>query len=266
MSIQEAQAIQDTAARHQTQLRKKQQFIGSFKGIHVLPKSENKSSFLLNALEEIGASHSERRHTELAKRKVQARRENLIKYKEEMQDIVKKVPTLNKSGKLDTLVKEILSHTDLTHDVILRRLDAQYKDVSFKYLALGHIEHKLEKALQRAVSENNSRVIIKLTNALHHVRRASNYLLRSSKKRDILAGINIAEISDQFESNLGLDDAENLIGFYRDSVLDYKTLSVAYGKILEKYGVERFFVGIDYLLQALGSDMGAKGSSISLLN
>jgi type III secretion protein W len=266
MPVREAQIVQHVEQLQKTQQQKKNEFIGSFKSIRILPRDASHHSIILNALEEAGAIHSDRRQTEISKRKIEARRGNLLQTQEDMRDIVQKVPKLNKNKQLDTLIKEILSHTDLTRDVILKRLDTLFKDVSFKYLALAHTEYKLEMALEQAIAEGNNRVANKLTNALFHVRRALSYLLKTSKKRDILAGINIAEISDKFDTNLGLDDAENLIGFYRDAVLDYKTLSVAYQKLLEKYGPERFFVGIDYLLQALGSDMGAKGSSISMIN
>ncbi len=266
MSVRESHAVEAIAAHHQSQLKKKHEFIGSFNGIKILTKDVSNGSIILDAMEEIGSSMSERRHTELSKRKIQARRGNLLKTKEEIKSIVQKVPTLNKNKQLDTLIKEILSHTDLTHDVILNRLNSLFKDISFKYLALAHTEHKLEIALKQAIAENNNRVANKLTNALFYVRRALRYLLKSSNKRDILAGINIAEISDKFDSNLGLDDTENLIGFYRDAVIDYKTLTIAYQKLLDKYGSLRFFVGIDYLLQALGADMSAKGSSISKVN
>ena len=266
MSIREAQSIQEVVSHQQIQLQRKSIFNGSFKNIRILPKDPTGRSIILDAIEEAGAAFAGRRHTEISKRKIEARRANLLKTKEEILDIVKKVPKLNKNKQLDTLIKEILSHTDLTREVILNRLDSQFKDISFKYLALAHTEYKLDLALKQAIAENNNRVVNKLTNALFHVRRALNYLLTTSKRRDILAGINIAEISDKFDSNLGLDNTEELIGFYRDSVLDYKTLSVAYVKILEKYGTERFFVGVDYLLQALGADMGAKGSSITTNN
>lgn len=260
--VREVRSAQEAAAHQHKLIDNKKLHAGFFKSIRIFTKSTSDGSMILNALEEAGSAVSGRRQTDISKRKIVARRSNLLKNKEEIEEIVKKVPKLNKNKQLDTLIKEILSHTNLTREVILNRLDQEFKDISFKYLALAHTEHKLDQALKQAIAENNNRVVNKLTNALFEVRRALSYLLSKSKKRDILVGINIAEISDKFDSNLGLDDTENLIGFYRDSVLDYKTLSVAYVKILEKYGTERFFVGIDYLLQALGADMGAKGSSI----
>lgn len=265
MPVRQSQAVTNEVQAQQTQLNKKRLFDGTFKGIRIMPKTADNVSLIMNALEEVGSSHSEKRQSDINKRKVEAKRGNLLKTQEEIEEIVQKVPKLNKNRQLDTLIKEILSHTDLNKEVILKRLDSFFKDVSFKYLALANTEYKLEKALQQAIKDNNNRVANKLNNALFHVRQALGYLLKNSKKRDILAGINIAEVSDQFDS-FGLDDAENLIGFYRDAVLDYKTLSVAYQKLLEKYGIAGFFVGIDFLLQALGSDMGAKGSSISTVN
>jgi type III secretion system YopN/LcrE/InvE/MxiC family regulator len=264
--VRDIQSVQESAAHQQIAHNNKKGRAGSFHGTPILPKDPSSSSIILNALEEAPAAASERRQTEISQRRVEARSGNLLRNKEEIKEIVKKIPKLNNKKQLDTLIKEVLSHTDLTREAILIRLDLEFKDISFKYLALAHTEYQLDQALKKAIAENNTRVVNKLTNALFHVRRASSYLLAISKKRDILAGINIAEISDKFDSNLGLDNTEELIGFYRDSVLDYKTLSIAYTKILDKYGAERFFVGIDFLLQALGADMGAKGSSISSNN
>lgn len=223
-------------------------------------------SLIMQAAEEAGFAAGERRHKHLHERKIKARRHNLLKTKEEIDEIIRKVPKINRNRQLETLLKEILSHTRLTHDVILKKLNQTYKDVSFKYIALEHLKNKLEKALQMATQSNNIRLANKLAGCLHHIRLALNAILRSTNKRDILAGINVAEIAEGFELAMSLDETENLISFYRDAVLDYKTLSVAYQKLLAKYGIERFFLGIDYLLQALGSDMSSKGSSISHSN
>ncbi len=235
---------------------------GTFKGKQA-KVVKGGQSMLLQAAEEAGFAASERRHKDLFERKVQARGHNLLKSQEEIEEIVKKAPKINKNRQLETLLKEILSHTNLTHDAILKKLNKTYKDVSFKYIALQHLHNKLEKALQRAIQTNNIRLANKLTGCLHHIRLALNAILKSTSKRDLLAGLNVMQIAEEFNMSSGLDDTENLVSFYRDAVLDYKSLSLAYQKLLDKYGVERFFVGIDYLLQALGSDLGSKGSSIN---
>lgn len=140
------------------------------------------------------------------------------------------------------ILRERLSKQDTSED-ILRKVLEVYPDFTLADEALDYL-------LQTSVGNLNA-----------NIRRARE-ALNAYYKREIIAGRNISAQAKEF-SEKGLGTQTGLRDMYRDITGTPRTPHDLFDELSQKFGFDKLNKVIDFLLHSLGSDLKAKGPSIS---
>ncbi|MBI5273611.1 MAG: hypothetical protein HY860_00980 [Chlamydiales bacterium] len=152
-------------------------------------------------------------------------------------------PELN--AKALVIIRSLIKEGDSSED-ILRKIQSTYAD---HYLTDDTLDFLVETAIPG--SEHYE--------TLKKTKERFNTLF----EREIKAGRNIAQESRNF-SQIGLGTPTGLRDLYRDITGNPREPVVLFGELIKTFDFEKLKQVIDFILHSLGSDMKAKGPSISI--
>ncbi|MCB1804803.1 MAG: type III secretion system gatekeeper subunit SctW [Candidatus Competibacteraceae bacterium] len=221
---------------------------GSYRGESVQLK--NTSSLIQDALEELGASQSERQEKELAKRDIEEgtksdQLDRIFKIKN-LEELSNQLKDLNKRD-LARVLGQLMRMKNATPRQLREHVRESFKEPAHQFAALSALVEGLREQGAPKFQRDAAQTALQQ--------------LLDEEGPAIRAGINITETAAEF-SNGSLGDIQILRDTYRDAVLDYQGLADAFSALNEQYGVEELPHAIEYMLDALGADLAAGGSSI----
>lgn len=221
---------------------------GNYRGESV--KLKDTSSLIQDALEELGASQSEYNEKELAQRDIEEGKKSdqldrIIKI-QKLEELSTQLKDLNQE-ELKRVSRHMMRMKNATPHQFREQARENFKEPAHQFAALtvlveGLREQGAPKA-QREAAEN----------ALQQ--------LLDEEGPAIRAGINVSETAADY-SDAELADIQTLRDTYRDAVLDYQSLADVFASLNDQYDVKEWPQAIKFLLDALGADLSAGGSSI----
>lgn len=221
---------------------------GNYRGESV--KLKDTSSLIQDALEELGASQSEYNEKELAQRDIEEGKKSdqldrIIKI-QKLEELSTQLKDLNQE-ELKRVSRHMMRMKNATPHQFREQARENFKEPAHQFAALtvlveGLREQGAPKA-QREAAEN----------ALQQ--------LLDEEGPAVRAGINVSETAAEY-SDAKLADIQTLRDTYRDAVLDYQNLADAFSSLSDQYDAKEWPQAIKFLLDALGADLSAGGSSI----
>lgn len=221
---------------------------GSYRGERV--KLKDTSSLIQDALEELGASQSEGQEKELAQRDIEegTKSDQLdrIAKIQKLEELSAQLKDLNQD-ELKRVSRHMMRMKNATPHQFREQARENFKEPAHQFAALTVLVEGLrERGASKAQLEA-------ATSALQQ--------LLDEEGPAIRAGINISETAaEYFDTKLA--DIQTLRDTYRDAVLDYKNLADAFASLTDQYDAKELPQAIKFLLDALGADLSAGGSSI----
>lgn len=222
---------------------------GAYRGERVIQLNSGES--LINSQEELTATMSEHREKELARRDMTEGKEtDLIKRLMELSEIKEMLNTLGDMGErdLERALKQLLRQRDASPQQLREQVREQFKEPAHQFAALS--------ALVAALKEQGAS-----SSRIEAAQAALNQLLKEQGPA-VRAGVNISEVAKQIA---GGEHIQSLRDAYRDAVLDYPGILEMCNALMEKHkkdGSPALLKEITFLLNALGADLAAHGSSI----
>lgn len=140
------------------------------------------------------------------------------------------------------ILRQRLAKDDTSEDILRKVLDI-YPDYTLADEALDYLAQTSSGSLK--------------TNILRAREALNNYY-----KREIVAGKNIATEAKTF-SQEGLGSPTALRDMYRDITGNPRTPHTLFDELSEQFGFDKLSKVVDFLLHSMGSDLKAKGPSIS---
>ncbi|EKE08466.1 MAG: hypothetical protein ACD_17C00153G0002 [uncultured bacterium] len=140
------------------------------------------------------------------------------------------------------ILRSRLSNSDTSSD-ILQKVDSVYKEAALADEAIEFLYETTEAELQAATAEAKER-------------------LRKEKGKEIRAGRNMGAQAREF-STKGLGSPESLRELYRSIISDPREPLKLFDELAEKFRYANLKMAIQFMLHSLGSDLKAKGPSIS---
>ena len=205
--------------------------------------TKSETSVVADALEELSQGiASERESHELKDRKPSDKKGSWT----DISGLEQYTSFLNSLTDLDVKKYEAASSShNLEH--LLSRDDIKNDDITQRFLGLLHLLVKVRAQNQEKSTEAN--VILEKSLILELNELESNHgdLIRAS--------INIAPYQSLVA---GIDqDPKLLRALYKETILDFKSLSDAYVTIFSRFQGSDFKLGLNYLLKAVGADLNA---------
>ena len=74
--------------------------------------------------------------------------------------------------------------------------------------------------------------------------------------------IRVSSFANEYSEENQFSSLHELRGFYRDAVHDYQSLGSAYDYVVQRFGGNDVANAVDFMLQALSSDLSVQGSNI----
>lgn len=213
---------------------------------HQVVAKKSDQSLVQDALEELAMGSAERQRHYLKNRKTERSRpqsaEEIQKYLEHVEEIqdFDKEKYLDAGDKQDNLA-QILNQDDIHGD------DATQKFLGLLKL-LQQVRGKLSDETGNERLQRLEQDLLTELGELEHKHGA-----------EIRAGINIDKVSNIFA---GAISPKALRAVYKETILDYASLSTAYGEIIKRFGSKRFAKGLAFLLKAVAADLHAAMPSL----
>lgn len=211
---------------------------GRFMGESVKIQQDG-ASLIQDAAEELTFSASEDVERKLSDRKEgkdKARGlEHIMFYVEKTQDM--------SQNDLEQLLKQLTAMNNARGTALADLVRQAFTDPTSQHAALSYARGKLGE--QNLDPEKLRELGAALDEAIG--------ILEEENGRAINAGYNIVGIQ---APDLGLT-GPSLRVLYRDTVIDFENYEKTFGSMLSKFGPEEFPKAVDYLIRALGNDMGA---------
>ncbi len=223
---------------------------GSYQGQKVVAAGGQDLQSLMDAAEELTFTRSESASKKLAERtaKNRAGKSSMLSV---MQKYVHSTPEGSQLEKFhqwaDSLRKRSKANPPTPEEIERKLKEFFGGDAEAQVTGLEFLEEAL-------ASEDNKA----LTTALRQIR--DTWREDETHGPAVRAGENIQNIADQFADESFALDPE-LRTFYRDVALGNEPLEKTYDLIIKRYGADHFDKAIDYLLQALGSDISSPMAS-----
>ncbi|WP_020408638.1 type III secretion system gatekeeper subunit SctW [Hahella ganghwensis] len=237
---------------HYTQVTHSQAANGQWRGEGISLSGNDKSLFA-SAAEEMSFLRSEKKETDLNKRKISDRSLYRTQALEKAIAYLEKTKDLDKEKQLKPFFDLLLNQPKSTRSQIRQLVSHQFSDISQQFMALAFVRDQLRRKQKAGASKGIDSLLSEVEIALDE--------LMAENGSAIQAGLNVAEVASLYsESQIGT--VNRLRELYRDAVLDYGSLTGTFQKILAQYGPERFSDSLSYLISALGADLAAEGPSL----
>ncbi|MGI9228480.1 MAG: type III secretion system gatekeeper subunit SctW [Gammaproteobacteria bacterium] len=219
--------------------------VGSFQGERVA-QVETPAAKLADAAEEMSMFHSEQTERKLSKREIKSVGAHSVAA-EIARKYLEQVPGLQQSD-MQEFAKQALARKGADAEPRALRQSAKqfFRDPTYQYTALSY-------ARDLAQAEGNEDMARALDEACQQ--------LRQEEPAAVQAGLNVSKVAHSY-SERGLDDTENLLGLYRDVVLDYGTVVQAYDQIVQQHSEKQFPQAVNFILKSLAVDLGAESQSL----
>lgn len=215
---------------------------GIFKG-EKLQVKQSATSQIADAAEELTFSVAETVEKKIEKRRVsKKRRPEQLK---QIEKLSKMVPDVDKSDLLNWC-KYVRKNPPKSAKELLKLLDDVFDDVTHKDLVLS--------MLKELLSEDKDRGLYAIVDSILNS-------LESKHEAEIKAGFNISSTAQTF-SEKGLSATGELRKFYRSTILKYEGINQTFESIVENFPDKNFPDAIQFLIQAVGSDLHSRGPSI----
>ena len=233
---------------------------GQWRGEGVSLAGSDKSLFA-SAAEEMSFLRSEKKETDLSKRKIGERSPLKTKAVEQAIAYLEKAKELDKDKHLKPFFEQLLKQSKTSNAQLRQLVGQRFGDITQQYLALAYVRDQLRrrKTSGKASGEADS------SDGLLAMVDAALDELMDAEGAAIQAGLNISETATfllEGPSGSRLGTLNGLRQLYRDAVLDYGSLTGTFQKILAQYGEEHFSDSLAYLVSALGADLAAEGPSL----
>jgi len=221
---------------------------GTYRGERVIAQSQ--TSLIEDAAEELTSSIGEHQEKELSKRDVKEGKrsdqlERIMKLKN-IEEMANNLKDLNKQD-LQRVLGQLTRMKNATPRQLRERAREEFQEPAHQFAALSALVTGLQE--QGAPKQ-------RIETAQAALRQ-----LMDEEGAAVHAGINVSPSAQAFASE-GLGDVQELRDGYRDAVLDYQGIAKAYDSLLEKHGPDDLPHAIKYLMEGLGADMSAQGSSL----
>ncbi|MCP3877891.1 MAG: YopN family type III secretion system gatekeeper subunit [Sulfitobacter sp.] len=221
---------------------------GAYRGERVVAQSQ--TSLIEDAAEELTSSIGEHQEKELSKRDIKEGKrsdqlDRIMKLKH-IEEMVNNLKDMRKED-LQRVLAQLTRMKNATPRQLREHAREEFKEPAHQFAALSALVEGLKD--QGAPKQQIEAAEAALQQLMDEEGPAVN------------AGINVSPTAEAFSSE-SLGDVQDLRDAYRDAVLDYQGMSEAYDSLLEKYGPDDLAHAIKYLMEGLGADMSAKGSSL----
>lgn len=221
---------------------------GNFRGERV-DHLRNPTAKLQEAAEELTFTRSERAGKKLAQRKLASDREQFASLADQARRYLDKVPDLERSQKLSDFASQTFQQDNFpTPNALRQRAEAFSDDPTHQFLALAYIH---SAASQRDASPETIA-------AIEHAMDG----LRVEQGPAIQAGLNISTVAHN-HSGGELGSTQSLRDLYRNVVIDCDNIKEAFDRVVQDYPSHSFDEAIQFLLNALGTDLSASTQSVS---
>ena len=218
---------------------------GNYQGVRV-GLAPDPVALLEDSAEELTFAHSEKVEKKLAKRKMG--KSSLKTFAmEQAERYLKQVPDLEKNKKLAAFAKQVAQMHKSSPQQLQEFAKQSYQDVSHQFLALSYTRDVLQN------EGADTELVANLNDALAQLEEQNGAAIR--------AGINISRSAAAAAKQSG-EDIQGLRDFYRDVVLDYKSITQAYSKVVKDYSDKKFMDAVDFLLSGLAVEVGQGSRSL----
>ena len=219
---------------------------GNYQGQRIV-LALNPIAMLEDSAEELSFLHSEEVEKKLTRRKIAKKGVKSFAMKQ-AEHYLKQVNDLEKNKKLAAFAKQMAEMHKSASPKQLQELAAKYySDVSHQFLALSYSHEHLKESGASAGLIANLGSAIKQLEARHGP--------------EIHAGINVSP-SAHAAAERGVGTVQELRDFYRDVVLDYKSITQAYEKVVKDYSKQKFMDAVGFLLEGLATEVGKDSRSL----
>ncbi len=204
-------------------------------------------AMLEDSAEELSFVHSEKVEKKLAKRKLG--KTGLKSFAMKQAELyLKQVNDLEKNKKLAAFAKQIAQmHKSPTAKQLQELAAKSYPDVSHQFLALSYARDFLrEEGAAPGLIANVGNAVTQL---------------EAQHGPEIHAGINVSA-SASAAAEQGVGEVQELRDLYRDVVLDYKSITQAYSKVVKDYGKQKFMETVGFLLDGLAAEVETDNRSL----
>ncbi len=204
-------------------------------------------AMLEDSAEELSFVHSEKVEKKLAKRKLGKTGIKSFAMKQ-AEHYLRQVNDLEKNKKLAAFAKQVAEMHKSSGPKQLQEFAAKsYPDVSHQFLALSYARDLLQE------DGADSELVTNLGNALTQ--------LEARHGPQIYAGINVSQ-SAAAAAEQGVGTVQGLRDLYRDVVLDYKSITQAYNKVVKDCGKQKFIEAVGFLLDGLATEVEKDNRSL----
>lgn len=231
---------------------------GSFRG-ETVTLTLNSKSMMESAAEEMSMAKSSRRDKDIAARKVNDRNSAHSKALKQAQAYLK-LQGKKPEDTCQRLWQLLQSRPPATASQLLVLLQNIGADPSFQFATLLAFLDEFSPARKRRRSPALGGAAP--DDDLLDLCQQALTQLKSEQGAAIKAGFNTLETSlDIHRKNRQLG-VQGLQALYRDAVLDYGGLQQTFSQIVEEHGGEHLADSLEFLIKALGADLGSAGPSI----
>lgn len=221
---------------------------GNYRGETV--RIQNSVQSFLDAMEELTTLGSGKAEKDLGKRKVRDNGARVNEAHELVSDYLKKVPDLEKNQKIKDLATKMAGGNISTIAQLQTYLNGFSEEKSHQYLALKAVKEFLGS---KPESKNLLALIDK---AIDSIEKEPDSWSR------IDTDIRVSSFANEYSEENQFSSLHELRGFYRDAVHDYQSLGSAYDDVVQRFGGNDVANAVDFMLQALSSDLSVQGSNI----
>ncbi len=201
-------------------------------------------SLIEDAFEELTFSASENVEKKMAEREITSPKDRLSEIRKAMEKYLRQVPDIGSPEKVKKFLEHIKRANIKTPSQIKEEVQKFFRDVTHQYTALLIARDSLkDEGLKQLVKD------------------AADSLLEE-KGPEIRAGLNVSQTARAF-SEKGLADTQALRDFYRESVLNYESLSQLHSVLTSAFDGQDFEQAVAFLIEAVGNDLRSQGPSIS---
>ena len=221
---------------------------GNYRGETV--RIQNSVQSFLDAMEELTTLGSGKAEKDLGKRKVRDNGARVNEAHELVSDYLKKVPDLEKNQKIKDLATKMAGGNISTIAQLQTYLNGFSEEKSHQYLALNAVKEFLGS---KPESQNLLALIDQEIKSLEQ---------EPDSWSRIDTDIRVSSFANEYSEENQFSSLHELRGFYRDAVHDYQSLGAAYDDVVQRFGGDDVANAVDFMLQALSSDLSVQGSSI----
>ena len=222
---------------------------GNYRGETVVRIQNSVLSFL-NAMEELTTLGSGKAEKDLSERKIKDNGARVNEAHELVSDYLKKVPDLENKQKIKDLTAKMAEGNISTIAQLQTYLNGFSEEKSHQYLALKAVKELLGS---RPESKN---LLALIEQEILNIEQDPDSWSR------VNTDIRVSGIANEYSQKNQFSSLHELRGFYRDAVHDYQSLGSAYDDVVERFGETEIATAVDFMLQALSSDLSVQGSSI----